>query len=405
MRKFGLVFWNEYKRHVLRKRFVFAILSVPFFVVLTILIGFLSVWMQHKDLPVGYIDPQHLLANARQVPPQEKSLFDTVPSLAYPDEKTAKEALTRREIQAYFVLSEDYMTSGDVTQVALLRSGVNAESDFADFLAYNLLDGLSEPVKERLSKGSELIIRSPDGRREVGADNWMVILLPVLSGLLFIVAVNISGGYLLQAVVEEKENRTMEILVTSVSPSELMAGKVVGNLLVGLTELVIWIGFILIGLTLAPLFFEIGSPPPISLSYLLLLVGTLLPAFVMVAGAMGAVGATATEMREAQQIAGWFTLPIVIPFWFITPIMFKPNGTLAVALSMFPITAPIALPLRAVFTSVPAWQIALTLTLLCALAAGSLWMAGRVFRIGMLRYGKRVSLREVFRISAQRGMP
>ena len=399
MKKFWLIFWNEYKRHVMRKRFIFAILSMPFFVGLMVLIGFVSVWLQFNDKPVGYIDSYDILEYSQQVPKKEKSIFDPVKSVAYPDEESAKAAMIKGEIQAYFILQETYRSTGEVTMVSNIKPGNNARGDFGEFLSYNIIKGLPEPVIKRLNDGNKLIIRSLDGAREIGAENWMVMLLPLLAGVLFIIAVNVSGGYLLQAVVEEKENRTMEILVTSVSPDQLMAGKVVGNLMVGLTELAIWIVFTVIGLTIAPLFFDIGAPPPISLTYILLLVGTLLPAFVMVAAAMGAIGSTATEMREAQQIAGWFTLPIVVPFWFVTPIMFNPNGSLAVWLSLFPLTAPIALPLRAVFTDVPWWQIVTTITLLCALAYFSLWLSGRVFRIGMLRYGKKVSLKEAFKRS------
>ena len=144
---------------------------------------------------------------------------------------------------------------------------------------------------------------------------------------------------------------------------------------------------------------EIGAIPAIDIKYILLLVGTLLPAFVMISAAMGAIGATATESQEAQQMAGFFTLPIVIPFWFVSQIMFKPNGPIAVGMSMFPLTAPIALPLRAGFTDVPWWQITITIGTLICLAVFSLWLAGKVFQIGMLRYGKKVSFKEAFKRS------
>jgi ABC-2 type transport system permease protein len=79
--------------------------------------------------------------------------------------------------------------------------------------------------------------------------------------------------------------------------------------------------------------------------------------------------------------------------------MSNPNGTLATVMSMFPLTAPIALPLRAGFTNVPWWQITLTIGMLVIMAVFSLWLAGKIFRIGMLRYGKKVSLKEAFRRS------
>jgi ABC-2 type transport system permease protein len=126
------------------------------------------------------------------------------------------------------------------------------------------------------------------------------------------------------------------------------------------------------------------------------MLATLLPAFVMIAALMAMVGATATEASEAQQIAGLFTLPVVSPYWFFASIMNNPNGPLATGLSLFPLTAPVAMPLRAVFTNVPLWQIAGTVTLLLLVAAAAIWMAGRAFRIGMLRYGKRIAWREIF---------
>jgi ABC-2 type transport system permease protein len=189
----------------------------------------------------------------------------------------------------------------------------------------------------------------------------------------------------------------MEMMVTSMRPSDLMAGKVIGNLAVGLLQLVIWlsIGYVAIMFMQRYLpFAQNFKLDPISSTLMLI---TFLPAFVMVCALMAMVGAIATDTSEAQQVAGVFTLPIVIPYFFITAMMFNPNGILAVVLSMFPLTAPISLPLRAAFATIPLWQIAVALFLLILGAIGALWLAGQAFRLGMLRYGKRLSLRELFK--------
>jgi len=97
----------------------------------------------------------------------------------------------------------------------------------------------------------------------------------------------------------------MEIIVTSVSPDQLMTGKILGDLLVGLTQLAVWIIFVIIGLQLVPAFIPIGEIPKIEPSYLLLITATLLPAFVMIAAAMAAIGATATEaVKRSRLLAG-----------------------------------------------------------------------------------------------------
>jgi ABC-2 type transport system permease protein len=219
--------------------------------------------------------------------------------------------------------------------------------------------------------------------------------MPIVAGILFVVAINISGGYLLQAVVEEKENRTMEIVITSVSTDQLMAGKIMGNLSVGLTQLAIWLIAAVIGFAFfANLQSDAGSIEMIR-SYLGILALTFLPAFVVVAALMATLGATATEAREAQQISGLFSLPIFMPLWFITAILEHPDSALAVGFSLFPLTAPLTLPLRVAISTVPTWQIGLSLAILVVAAVGSVWLASRAFRLGMLRYGKKLTLREL----------
>ena len=396
MNKTWLVFRNEYATHVKKKGFIFGILSMPLFVVLMVLVGFVSVWLEHNSAPVSFIDLNHVMGNVQQVPLKKKQPFPPVHSLPFEDESSAEQALRDGSIQAYFLLTDNYFNSGEVIMVTTEKTGANAEHDFGDFLVHNLVKDQPPVLAERLREGPNLIIRSLDGAREMAADDWVSILMPILAGVLFVIAVNISGNYLLQAVVAEKENRTMEIIVTSISPGQLMAGKVLGNLLVGLTQLFTWFIFAIIALKLLPTVFPVKFAPRVDPAGILLIAATFLPAFVMVAAFMGAIGATATDPREAQQTTGWFTIPIVIPLWFTNVFMFNPNGALSVAMSLFPVTAPIALPFRAAFTTVPQWQIILSITLLCLLAAFALWLSGRIFRLGMLRYGKRVRLREAF---------
>ena len=290
MRKFWLVCWHEFKRHVFRKRFIFAVLSMPLFVGVIGLVSFLSVWLQYDSTPVGYVDQFEILKTNQQLVKEPNELMGPVKILKYADEGSAKTALENHEIQAYNVLSEDYLDTGEVTMVSEGKTGINIGDDFNDFLTLNLLNGKDPGVISRLSEGSNLIIRSLDGKRELNIENWSFILLPIIAGLLFVIAVNVSGGYLLQAVVEEKENRTMELLVTSVSPGELMAGKIVGNLAVGLFELLIWTIFTVIALNILPNFIPMGDPPDIPISYILLIIATFLPGFVMIAAAMGALG-------------------------------------------------------------------------------------------------------------------
>jgi ABC-2 type transport system permease protein len=120
------------------------------------------------------------------------------------------------------------------------------------------------------------------------------------------------------------------------------------------------------------------------------------PGFLLYAGLMTAVGCTLAEAQEAQQISGMFILPNVVPWWLAVMIIENPNNPVSIALTLFPLTAPSTLAMRTAFEQVPLWQVVASIALLILSAWGALWLAGRAFRLGMLRYGKRVSLRELF---------
>ncbi len=401
MKKFWLITKYEYLRHVLRKRFIISILSMPIFMIFIIAMSFLSVLLQTNRTPIGYVDFSGVLANAVQPPDAEKSI-DYVKMMPFASEIEADAALQAKEIRAYYVLQPDFLTSGKVNLVANDAKGTEGQSQFREYVLYNLLKSRPAEERERLMEGSQLEIRSLDGARSTGNNNILGFLVPMLAAILLMIAINTSGGYLLQALVEEKENRTMEIVATSVSPEQLMAGKIIGNLSVGLTQIGAWLIVVIIGLIVLVKLVPIGEGFTLDVGYLWLLLLVMLPAFVMIAALMALVGATATESREAQQIAGLFTLPLAVPLWFTSALLANPNSGLSVGLSLFPLTAPLALSLRAGYTNVPLWQTALSIGLLILCAVGALWLAGRAFRLGMLRYGKRLTWREIFGRSPRR---
>ncbi|HWR64596.1 MAG TPA: ABC transporter permease [Bellilinea sp.] len=397
MKKFWLVFKHEYMRHVLTKRFILAVLSVPFFIALSIGLGFLSVVLGTDYTPVGIVDRSGVLTDPLINPHDNRGPLESTKFNFYSDETQAQSALDNEEIQGFYVIGPDYLKDGLITLTAIKALGSEVTGDFATLLRANLIKTQPADLRVRLLDGPEITVHSLADSRSVDPSNILAIIMPILAGILFVVVINISGGYLLQAVVEEKENRIMEIILTSVSPDQLMAGKIMGNLSVGLTQLLIWLAAAGIGVVFfTNLETQLGGTEMLR-SYLLVLVVTFIPAFIMIAALMAMVGATATEAREAQQIAGFFSIPIFMPLWFITAILERPDSALAVGFSLFPLTSPLTLPVRVAISTVPAWQIALSLGILVVCAVGAVWLASRAFRLGMLRYGKKLSLRELVR--------
>ena len=397
-RKILRVVGYEYRRHVLRRGFLFALLSVPLMVVLMALVVFLLIASGNKTRALGYVDQAQLIQNS-QVPTQAEISVPSLEMIPYPSEESALKALQDGEIQVYFLLPEDYLETGRVQAVFFEEPGELAEDQFREMLRANLISRQAPELQQRLRQGSRITVLSADGSKVVSEDDWFNIFLPVLAGLAFIVAIFITSGYLMQAVVEEKENRTIEILVTSTSPTSLMVGKVVGISLVGFTQIMIWVlaAFILVlfGSTMFPWLAALR----LTGTDLLLLAAIYFPAYLLVASLMAAIGATVTEVREGQQVTGIITLIVVIPYWFFAPLVNAPNSPLSIGLSFFPLTAPVALSIRLGFGIIPPLQLAVNILVLIVAAAAGLWLAGRAFRIGMLRYGKRLPLWKVFQVS------
>ncbi len=395
-RKFARVVRYEYQRHVFRRGFLFALLSVPLMIGLMALVVILLLLRENRTSAVGFVDYARILNTPYQAQ-TTGSLIRAVSIASYPSESAARAGLDSEEVQVYYVLPADYMQTGKVTAVYYEQPGDEAESQFRDYLRANLIAGQDAAVQNRLTEGINLAVQSADGSRQIREGDWFSIFIPVLAGLAFVMAIFISSGYLMQAVVEEKENRTMEILVTSLPPEQLIMGKIVGITGVGLTQLMVWfmvagVG-VLYGRSVLPWMAAIRIPGGL----IILLSGIFLPAYLMIAALMAAIGATVTEAREGQQVTGLISLPVMIPYMLAGQLILNPNSLLALGLTFFPLTAPVALSMRLGFTQVPGWQLGVYGVVMVTSALAALWLAGRTFRLGMLRYGQRLTIRELIR--------
>ncbi len=395
MTKLWNVAWHEYQRHVFKRRFVLiGLLSVPLVILVMVGLIYLVLSMNINTTPLGYVDYSGLLTNPLPAPAPEPP-DRPVPVLPFETETAARSALDAGRIQAYFVLPADYLSTGRLSVVHLGALKDPARQQFYNFLTANLLRNTDPVIANRLVIGAEIMVQTPDGSRSVSSKNWFNVLVPIVAGIAFIIAMFSTGGYLMQAVVEEKENRTMEVIITSVSPNQFMAGKIIGDTAVGLTQISLWMLFIVIPILALRNTMSFLRGIQIEPQTLLLLAFVMFPAFIMISALMAAIGATVSEAREGQQMVSMLSLPIWIPYMLTGSLMSNPNSPLALGLSLFPLTAPLTLLMRDGLTILPAWQIALSALIQVICAAGAIWLAGRAFRLGMLRYGKRLKWREV----------
>lgn len=241
------------------------------------------------------------------------------------------------------------------------------------------------------------------------------------AGFVIYFLIFIYGSMVLRGVVEEKANRIVEVMASSVTPFELLMGKVVGIGLVGLSQVLAWLvlgsgvflaaGPLLEGAMASGSDMQVGTPvgaqvspqasdlpfaiPDISIGALLLFVFFFLAGYFIYATLFAAVGSAVDQEADAQQLTMPITLPVILTIMFIGSVVAAPNSALSVGLSLFPLFAPIIMVVRIAATDVPWWQIGLSMILVSATFVGTIWLASRVYRIGILSYGKKPTLKEI----------
>jgi ABC-2 type transport system permease protein len=228
------------------------------------------------------------------------------------------------------------------------------------------------------------------------------VLLPFLLLFAIYMTVFIYGIYVMRSVIEEKSSRVVEVLLGSVTPMQLMAGKIIGVGAVGLTQIGIWIatgsllgtgGFAMVRELLGDTLKDAHIPT----AALMLFPVYFILGYATYACLYAAIGSMCTTDEEAQQLQFPVTLPLILCMVFATTIMRDPNTPLAFWLSMFPLTSPIIMFVRVSVNMPPVWQIALSVGISLVSLYGLVWLTSRIYRVGILMYGKRPTLPEILK--------
>jgi ABC-2 type transport system permease protein len=226
----------------------------------------------------------------------------------------------------------------------------------------------------------------------------------IIAAIIFLVLMYttffIYGAQVMRGVIEEKSNRIVEIIIASVRPTELMLGKMIGIGLVGLTQYLVW-SLVAMNLSLPGIATLVAAGdmgmPRIPFSMLVYFVVYFILGYFVYAGIYTAIAAPFNTDQEAQQLV---MIPIVLilgGFMMYPTVMNNPGGPAAVIFSLIPFTAPLVMFLRTAVSEPPAWQIALSMAILLATIVGMAWFAGRVYRVGILMYGKKPTIPEILR--------
>jgi ABC-2 type transport system permease protein len=230
------------------------------------------------------------------------------------------------------------------------------------------------------------------------------ILFASVVGILLYMTILMYGQNVLRGVIEEKQSRVAEVVVSSVRPTTLLAGKVLGVGAVGLTQMAIWLLATIVmmryrapmmglfGLEAAPV-----PMPSVSVGQIVVLLIFFLLGYTLYSALFATVGAMVSSEQEAQQAQMPVVLMLVVSIMFLQPVLLEPDGQLALTLGLLPISSPIIMPLRMSTVDVPPWEIGLSILALIAGCYLAVYFAATVYRTGLLMHGKRVTFREVFR--------
>jgi ABC-2 type transport system permease protein len=400
MNKTLLILRHEFLLTITRKGFIIMTLIVPLLALLAIgIFQYVSATQKPqavKEVKIAYVDEVGGF--------QRDTVQGSITLVRFDTPDAATKALIAGNIAEYFVIPPDYVSSGVINLYSIQgQSATPIETTMtaiSNFLVGNLLAGKAPPATvERVTTPLNLVTTTLDKTGAVAPEQGgSTNFIPAAFGFLLALAIVFSSGYMLQGLGGEKENRVMEILLSSVSTRQLLTGKVFGLGAAGLVQVAVWVVSLPLILNLAsattgghvsmmliPANFLVLAPVYFILGYLL---------FAVLAAGVGAISPT---VQEGAQLSAIFSIFAIAPIWFLGLIVPYPNSPLSVFFSIFPLTAPMLVMSRLGLTNIAPWELAVSITVMVLSIVGGLLLASKVFRVYLLMYGKRPKLGEIIR--------
>lgn len=445
MRKFLAVVRHEYKKVVLKWSFVIGTLLLPFLAACFAVVPMIIFSFKGEPTRIAVADPtgkllpriETNLSADRLTEKAQKAARDSMVKLdVSQEEKMRNNAAMFMQDFALIKVPQSESVSADIRANLLNRilageidafliipenfGSTDARFEYrsrkgADFISNDTFkDAVNDAVRsqrlsdaniseEKLSELSAAVNFDAKGIDETGEDrdNEGIWIASFAIGLMIYLTLAIYGQAIMGAVVEEKETRIAEILFSSARPFDLMLGKLVGVGLAGLTQLSIWVGsaavllgFLALQAELQPFLASVPAITPLMIACFLIFFQI---GFFLYASIFALIGSMVTSVQEGGQFA---FLPVMImlgAFYFCFAVMRDPNSSLSFWVTIAPFLAPITMPVRILAETPPVWQILLSIVVNAAAIAGLVWVTARVYRVGMLMYGKRATIPEVWK--------
>lgn len=402
MNKIWIIFKTEFINTISRRSFILTLVLVP--LVPALILGGMSLF--------GSDEGDAASSEATQAPVQAlpadgyvdlAGIISEIPAwigedqwIAYESETSARNAVLAGEIQGFYVIDPDYIENGAIRYCRedfSPLSALEASDSIEAIIRYNLLG--ADPQRFEAYANPLQVEQVDLTPEEVERDNSnpLAFYVPYGVTILFYFLTYTSASLMLNSIAKEKENRVMEILMNAVTPRQLLTGKILALGLVGLLQLVVWLGSALILLRLGGT--TLNIPPDLQLPPTLLVWGSLffIAGYLIYATIMAGVGALVPNLKEASQATTMIIIPILIPLFLISSIIETPHATLPVVLSLIPFTASTTIMTRMAVTTVPLWQILTSLGLMALTFVLLIRSVARMFQTQLLLTGQKFSIR------------
>lgn len=426
---------REFKERVYKKSFIITTLLMPvLMLVLSIAPALIMFFAKGETKHISVIDQSGIVAD--KLESNEDVVFEVVPN---GDLQTELKRSLEQENFGVLYIEQDVVTNPNKVQLYTnASSSMTIEDSIADQIediveterlkAHNI-ENLPEILKQIEVNISLTTYRNGDNEQSEATSSAASSFAGIALGFVLYFFLIIYGSIVMQSIIEEKNSRILEVLVSTVRPFDMMMGKILGVASVALTQIAIW-GVLLIvisaavipavipqdvlagveavqaGADVATLTADIDPEAITALASIMdtgyiselvvLLLLFMMGGFLLYAAMYAAIGASVDQVQDAQQLTTPVTIPIIFSFIILTMIMNDPNNPLVVWCSIIPFTSPIVMIGR-IPSGIPTWEIATSLILLYATFIVMVWLAGKIYRVGIFMHGKKPSLKELYR--------
>lgn len=439
MNKTLLILRQEYLKRVKKKSFIILTILVPFiFIGMFALIIYLSIQDDKQERIIAVYDESSLFQG--QLEQDDYTSYHFIPKDKYNQLKTN---LRESEFYALLHIPENIYTENsaqltsekqlpiELTEQISRKLGRFIENDkrqkIIDESGIPDLDERLSATQTRIRLNTLLVSEAGEAKK---SSSEVAFVASYAMGFIIYFFVFMYGSMVMRSVMEEKKNRIVEVIISSVKPFQLMAGKIIGTALVGLTQVAIWVILGIIAITAAQSFFTpesagqmtqslmesqpmgVGMPAMAEqnqVAEVLELVGNLniplilfsflfyfLAGYLMYSSLLGAVGAAVDNEEDSQQLVLPITFPLILSIMLLFPVARNPEGPIAFWGSVIPFTSPIVMMVRIPY-GLPVWELLLSMFLLIAATVGAIWIAAKIYKTGLLMYGKKVNIKELIK--------